>query len=589
MTRKLVSKKIFIFLFLFINALNLILTFPSFAVVNTQYENQAQLLKKINVFVGTNQGFELDRTPTRLEGGILFVRLLGGNDEALTQKYSHPFKDVPTWGDPYVGYLWHHGLTRGVSSTEYGSTLLMQGKSYLTFTLTALGYVINKDFTWTTAVDKSLEIGLIDNNLYQELYNSTFLRDHVAKLSYDALKQSIKDNSNTLADQLIDTGAIDLTLANEIGITKEDTDSTTNIHVVNSPVSKLTTEDIKLLGANGFTGSETEIADAIKQWQINNMIYASSSENYPDVSYSMRWNYAFPNTYTVMDMLSNMKDGNKYYGICYHYAIIYAAIADYYGLNVRITNTTVKPSDVSTNSFYEATSKGLSLKEFEHYTNWITKKGLSIIDYPYEAVRLVMGETALHYRAEVNINESWIPQDDYNPVTKGSSNYDYIVTNWNEGYQKEAFDDYVNRLNNGEDLKGEGFSSAYEEFLEGRLIKIETGEAKKYIGITDDANQTKRASNIDELLQGLGLVPYFDTKEKIIDFFQQADWVKEEIDEAFEVKEKIETATGQRFYIICDLMIYSEVETIEYATYAEQYLAFSGEEINEDTFNNYIK
>lgn len=94
------------------------------------------------------------------------------------------------------------------------------------------------------------------------------------------------------------------------------------------------------------------------------MIYADSSLNYTDVSYSMRWNYTFPSIYTTKDMLENMKDGNKIYGICYGYALIFAEITNYYGLEVRVTNTTVKPSEVSSNPFYQATSVGLSPDEY---------------------------------------------------------------------------------------------------------------------------------------------------------------------------------------------------------------------------------
>ena len=396
----------------------------------------------------------------------------------------------------------------------------------------------------------------------------------------------------TLAEKLVEDGALDETIGVAIGVIGETNNGTindTNIFDSLSPISTLTNTEIVELGADGFTGTDLEIAEQILEWQDNNMIYASSSQNYPDVSYSMRWNYAFPNLYSSKDMIDNMRDGNKIYGICYNYATIYSSIADYYGLEVRVTNTTVKPSEVSDNPFYQATSKGLSLSEYEAFIDWIDTKGLNKDDYPYEAVRLVMAETALHYRAEVKIGDTWTRFDQYDPITEGSTVYDFVVTNWEEGYQKSTFNDYVTRIKNGEDLRGEGYASAYEEFLEGRLIKIETGEADDFEGITDDAGNKHRASNINELMQGLGLVPYFNNKEDVLDFFENASWVNEEIDELFEIKAEVESQTGGNFYVICDLMIFGEADDVSYEAYSTQYLGFTGQEVPEEIFNSFIK
>ena len=85
-----------------------------------QYE-YAVKLNTLGLFKGTDIGFELEREPTRLEGAVMFVRLLGGEEEALTQEYSHPFTDVPQWASPYVGFLYKHKLTKGIAATQFGS------------------------------------------------------------------------------------------------------------------------------------------------------------------------------------------------------------------------------------------------------------------------------------------------------------------------------------------------------------------------------------------------------------------------------------------------------------------------------------
>jgi hypothetical protein len=184
-----------------------------------KYLDYAEKLQTINVFKGTGNGFELNRPPTRLEGGVILVRLLGGEQEALDNKYSHLFSDVPAWGDAYVTYMYNFGLTNGISETEFGSMNEMQSKSYLTFTLRSLDYDDKQgDFTWNEAVQKNQQIGLIDSSLANDLNNQTFLRNHVAVLSYNALKQQLKDGSESLTQRLVNRESIKLSVAKQIGV-----------------------------------------------------------------------------------------------------------------------------------------------------------------------------------------------------------------------------------------------------------------------------------------------------------------------------------------------------------------------------------
>jgi hypothetical protein len=165
----------------------------NFSFAATNYENEASMLKQIGVFQGTGKGFELDRAPTRLEGAIMFVRLLGAENSAKKSNTPHPFGDVPAWGSAYVGYLYANGLTNGISSTEFGSEDMLNAQSYLTYMLRALDYNdADGDFSWALAVEKSRDVGLIDSAFVTKLNNNKFLRDHVAAISYLALKQNRK-------------------------------------------------------------------------------------------------------------------------------------------------------------------------------------------------------------------------------------------------------------------------------------------------------------------------------------------------------------------------------------------------------------
>jgi len=189
-----------------------------------EYEDYALKLKEIGVFTGTNAGFELDRAPTRIEAAVMFVRLLGAEQEAKGKKYIHPFTDVPRWASDYVGYLYHEKLSNGISSTAFGSTDKMPAKSYMTFILRALGYSDSTgDFTWNEALQFAKNQGVINESDYNELMTKTFLRDHVAKVSYDALKTPMNNSVKPLIQQLVETSAIAQERAVVIGLIEDNT------------------------------------------------------------------------------------------------------------------------------------------------------------------------------------------------------------------------------------------------------------------------------------------------------------------------------------------------------------------------------
>lgn len=184
------------------------------------YEEYAVKLSTINVFKGTGNGFELDRQPTRLEGLVMLIRLLGKESAANELKYNKCyFKDVPEWGIGYVNYAYLNGLSNGVGDKIFGSDDLMDANSYITLLLRALGYSDSPDvadFSWANAKDFAKSIGLIDSDMYTQLTNNKFIRSYVAKLSYDSLKVLLKNDSKTLVQKLVAQGVITDTVAKEL-------------------------------------------------------------------------------------------------------------------------------------------------------------------------------------------------------------------------------------------------------------------------------------------------------------------------------------------------------------------------------------
>jgi hypothetical protein len=190
---------------------------------------QAEELKELGLFKGSDKGFELERPPKRIEAAVMLVRLLGKESEVLENEYSHPFTDVPAWADKYIGYMYENGLTKGISESEFGSDNLTDLKSYSTFVLRTLGYDDSAgDFSWNGAADKAQEAGILSEEKLEEMKNNSFLRGNMVEVSYNALKTNIKGSSELLIDDLIDMGVVDRSKAESLNIGKNEENSELN-------------------------------------------------------------------------------------------------------------------------------------------------------------------------------------------------------------------------------------------------------------------------------------------------------------------------------------------------------------------------
>lgn len=169
----------------------------------------ADSLNEMGLFTGGDDGYDLDRAPSRAEAAVMLVRLLGQEETALSAEYAAPFTDVPDWVRPYVNYLYQNGLTNGVTADQYAPDSPCSAQSFVTFLLRALGYddVIRGDFTWDTAIEFAMEKSILDSFNYDP---GSFLRDHMVAMSFTALSRPTADGKyDSLLDQLVDAGAVD--------------------------------------------------------------------------------------------------------------------------------------------------------------------------------------------------------------------------------------------------------------------------------------------------------------------------------------------------------------------------------------------
>ena len=178
------------------------LTASAFA---ANYTNCADSLHEMGLFQGTQNGYDLDRTPTRAEAAVMLVRLLGKEAEVKTLTYTAPFTDLKGWEKPYVQYLYSNGLANGTNRTTFHPTGKCTAQMYAVFLLRALGYSDTADFSYANAIETAREQGIYDTGIINV---QNFLRDDAAAASYTVLSVSPKNSEGTLLDQLVSENAI---------------------------------------------------------------------------------------------------------------------------------------------------------------------------------------------------------------------------------------------------------------------------------------------------------------------------------------------------------------------------------------------
>jgi hypothetical protein len=180
-----------------------------YATYSPTYTNDAIRLNRLGLFLGTENGFELDKTFTRLEGAVMFIRLVGEEKVAVSEPKTSPFADVTqSWAIPYVAQMYIQGYSNGTSLTTYG-TGAMTADQFSTYILRALGYSEeNGDFTWSSSLSKLLDLGIISNIDYNKIKQGSFLRDYAAKLASCALDATLNNSDTTLYQVLLNNDAI---------------------------------------------------------------------------------------------------------------------------------------------------------------------------------------------------------------------------------------------------------------------------------------------------------------------------------------------------------------------------------------------
>ena len=339
-----------------------------------------------------------------------------------------------------------------------------------------------------------------------------------------------------------------------------------------SPVAEFTADDISFLGIS-FSGSLSEIADAIKKWQEDTWFYASGLAGYEDASDPIRWNYFLPGIYSSADIVREQVKDERIYGICFDYAVVYCSIAQYYGLEARVVNSISKPSDSDPGIIH---TTGMAPEEYERLKIKLDNLGLR---YDYDVVQLVAEETSTHYWAEVKIDGQWVIKDATQKATGNDTKRDFIdkddyeITDWLSRDRSPKMDEYQHLLDIGEPLPVV-------------LIKYPAPDRPAdYEGMTDDLGQKDRAAIIDDLLKGWALAPYFIQVSDAYAFIKATNITREQMEQQQQLKLLYEALSGKKMYTVALLVCQDMTDDTELE---EWYYNLCGETLDRQVFEQLL-
>ena len=151
--------------------------------------------------------YSLDQQPTRLQGLIMLLRLLGQEEAALAYEGESPFTDVSGVGAAYTGYAFAQGLTNGTTADTFTPSAILSARAYAAFLLRALGYSETEgDYEWGGQFPFMARLGILTETAAARLDEADLNRGDLVDLSYSALTCRLKGDDRTLAEKLCGEG-----------------------------------------------------------------------------------------------------------------------------------------------------------------------------------------------------------------------------------------------------------------------------------------------------------------------------------------------------------------------------------------------
>lgn len=188
---------------------------------STDYNAMASALKQMNLFKGSytgyGQGYDLEVAATRIQALIMFIRVLGEEQAALSWTGATPFTDIAhgSLSKHYVGYALEKGYTNGYTKTLFKPDQAVTANQYVEFMLRALGYSNSANTDLSNTLTRAQNAGVLTGGESAMLQSGTFLRAHLVYVSYYALDASLSGSAQTLRSKLLAAGVFTQSDANK--------------------------------------------------------------------------------------------------------------------------------------------------------------------------------------------------------------------------------------------------------------------------------------------------------------------------------------------------------------------------------------
>ncbi len=279
----------------------LTMTLTVYSVQANTVNDKVKTLNRLTVLMGDGVDFNLDGQLRRSEVATFIVRLMGKETEVLANKAKWSVADYMdvennAWYAPYIGYCSQLGIIGGFPDGTYKPNDNISEKAFLKLVLGVLGYKYNTHFTWSNVLQKSYDVGLIDdpNYQYMDKDNINYKRSAVVDVLYNSLDRVNRETKVTVLDNLISLNIVDRTTAVEEGLIEDPIiTAITNISVIDANTIKIKfNESIEAL-----TDAKIEIYDSQSQTskltvkiksQSSDEVIVTTSAQIPKKNYTVK-------------------------------------------------------------------------------------------------------------------------------------------------------------------------------------------------------------------------------------------------------------------------------------------------------------
>ena len=171
-------------------------------VISKATEAKASALKEMGLFAGDEGGFRLADKMTRVEMGVMVMRMNDGV-AALRENGSYyaeicPFTDVPQWAKSSIGFLYDKKLAAGQSATTYGTSDVTK-RDYAVMMMRVLGI----EHSYEDALAIAVTQGILTEE--QASGNPVALRADIVDMTYATLQLLEEHQQHNSVETEMDT------------------------------------------------------------------------------------------------------------------------------------------------------------------------------------------------------------------------------------------------------------------------------------------------------------------------------------------------------------------------------------------------